>query len=223
MRTICVAPHADDEVLGCGGTLLKRVREGAEVSVVIVTLPNEDLGWDKKRVEDRVSKIKDVAKKIGVKEKNLYFLRLPAAALDSLKMGEIIGKLSDVFKDFEPNEVLLPHGGDIHSDHSVVYRSVLSCTKWFRYPSVKRIMCYETPSETDFGLNPAEQFVPNTFVDITHYFEEKLEVMKLYSEEMGEFPFPRSVETLESLANLRGSQSGVQKAEAFFMLRQFIE
>jgi len=44
--------------------------------------------------------------------------------------------------------------------------------------------------------------------------------MKIYASEMGEFPFPRSEETLRALAKLRGSQAAYEAAEAFMLLRE---
>jgi len=89
-----------------------------------------------------------------------------------------------------------------------------ACTKWFRYPSVKRVLAYETPSETDFGIDPRDSgFKPNVFVDIGGQLDRKIELMKIYASEMGEFPFPRSEKALRALAQLRGSQAGFKAAE----------
>ena len=96
-----------------------------------------------------------------------------------------------------------------------------ACTKWFRYPSVKRVLAYETPSETDFGIDPRDTgFKPNVFVDITVQLKRKVELMKIYASEVGEFPFPRSEEALRALAELRGSQAGYEAAESFSLLVQ---
>ena len=61
--------------------------------------------------------------------------------------------MAEVFKKFEPNEIFLPHPGDIHSDHRITFDIASACTKWFRFPSIKRVMTYETLSETDFGFD----------------------------------------------------------------------
>ena len=69
---------------------------------------------------------------------------------------------------------IIPHSGDIHTDHQIVNKALLSATKSFRCPFIKRILSYETLSETDFNLNPYSKFIPNVFIDISHYIEEKL-------------------------------------------------
>ena len=74
---------------------------------------------------------------------------------------------------------------------------------------------YETPSETEFNFVENRVFRPNVFVNISRYIDDKIEVMEIYVNEMGEYPFPRSEKTLRALAILRGSQSGFESAEAF--------
>ena len=137
-------------------------------------------------------------------------------------MTNLVSNMSDVFSDFQPDEVLLPHPGDAHSDHRVAFDAASACTKWFRYPSVKRVMTYETPSETEFGLNPiAKSFRPNLFVNISEQLDLKLKLLSFYKSELGEHPFPRSLESVRALALLRGSQMGARAAETFQILREF--
>jgi len=81
-------------------------------------------------------------------------------------------------------------------------------------------LAYETLSETDFGLDTNQYFRPNVFVDIEQFLDDKLRAMDIYASELGEFPFPRSRETIKALALLRGSASGFKAAEAFELLRE---
>jgi LmbE family N-acetylglucosaminyl deacetylase len=102
----------------------------------------------------------------------------------------------------------------------VVFNAVAAGTKWFRHPSVRRVLAYETLSETDFGLNASPGFKPNVFVDITHFIDKKIEAANVYASELGKFPFPRSPEAIRALASVRGATSGFQAAEAFELLRE---
>jgi LmbE family N-acetylglucosaminyl deacetylase len=217
-RILIIAPHPDDEILGSGGTLLRRRAEGAELGWLIVTGILEQNGWPAKLVQQRETEIAKVAELIGFKE--IFNLRLPTAQLDRIPLGDLIDKFSIVFKSFQPEEVLLPNRSDAHSDHRVVFDAAAACTKWFRYPSVRRVLAYETVSETDFSLDADHAFHPNCFVDISNYLERKLEVMAVYKTEIGVFPFPRSIEAIRALACLRGATSGFKAAEAFQMLRE---
>jgi len=221
MKTLIVAPHPDDELLGCGGTLLRRVAEGGTVAWLLMTAITKEAGWEVEKIQQRSLEIERVREGLQVAPHHLYALGFPTAELDRIPMNTLVKKISEVFTDFRPDEVLLPYPGDVHSDHRVTFEAASACTKWFRYPSVKRVLAYETPSETDFGIDPRDSgFKPNVFVDIGGQFEQKIELMKIYESEISEFPFPRSEKTLRALAQLRGSQAGFEAAEAFSLLVQ---
>lgn len=222
MKSLIIAPHPDDELLGCGGTLLKRVAEGNTVGWVLMTAISVDKGWTKQQVEKREDEIERVRKGLGINPRYLYRLNFPSAELDQITSSNLINRLSKVVQDFKPEELFLPHPGDIHSDHRVTFAVTSACTKWFRYPSIKRVMTYETLSETDFGLDQvAGVFRPNLFVDITSYLQRKMELLSVYQSEIGEHPFPRSLDSVAAQALLRGAQRGVKAAEAFQVLREF--
>ena len=217
-RSIVISPHPDDETLGAGGTLLRKKAEGERIAWLIITKISVDGGWPVDRLEARTSEIQRI--KRFYKFDEVYALNFPTTNLDTIPMRDLVEAISNVFKAFEPEDVFVPHPGDIHTDHSVVFRAVASCTKWFRYPSVKRILAYETLSETDFGLIADQAFNPNVFVDITGYIKKKLKAMNIYASEVGQFPFPRSNEAILALASLRGAASGYKSAEAFQLLRE---
>jgi LmbE family N-acetylglucosaminyl deacetylase len=218
LKTLVIAPHPDDELLGCGGTLLRRAAAGGELAWLIVTGISESGGFSAAQVRKREAEIAQVAAEIGFAQ--VFNLGLPTAQLDALPMSEIVSRFSAVFKAFAPEEVFLPHRADVHSDHRVVFDAAAACTKWFRYPSVRRVLAYETISETEAGLDGGFVFQPNCFVDIGAYLERKLKAIALYESELGSFPFPRSLEAIRALAQLRGAASGFSAAEAFQILRE---
>jgi len=218
VKTIIIAPHPDDEVLGAGGTLLRRKAEGATVAWLIVTGITAETGWSEDKIKQRADEIKQVTALFGFD--SVFELNFPTTQLDQVPMSDLVGAISNVFKTFEPEEVFVPHPSDVHTDHRVVFNAVASCTKWFRYPSVKRVLAYETLSETDFGLGTSQAFQPNVFIDIEPYLADKLRAMDIYASEVGEFPFPRSHEAIRALASLRGVASGFKAAEAFELLRE---
>jgi N-acetylglucosamine malate deacetylase 1 len=218
MRSLIIAPHPDDEVLGVGGTLLRRKSEGAEVAWLIVTTILAESGRSEASVRLRAEEIRRVAELFRFDK--VFSLNFPTTQLDQVPISKLIAGVSNAFKTFEPEEVFVPHPSDIHSDHRVVFNAAAACTKWFRYPSVKRVLAYETLSETDFGLGTDRGFRPNVFVDIAPFLEAKLRAMDIYASELGEFPFPRSQQAIRALATLRGAASGFMAAEAFELLRE---
>lgn len=217
-RVIVIAAHPDDETLGVGGTILKHVAQGDKVAWLIVTKITEEQGFSKSRIESRENEIETVASKYSFS--NVYNLEYPTASLSSASLPKLIPMISDVFNDFKPEIVYTMNRSDIHSDHRIIFDSVYACTKSFRYPFIKTVLMYECISETEFAPALSEnQFVPNYFVDISLFFQEKCSIMKLYETELSDHPFPRSLKNIEALAVFRGASVGVDYAESFQLLK----
>lgn len=218
-KILVVAPHADDESLGCGATLLRHIANGDEVHWLLVTGMSRDSGFSEQQIFVRNNEISKVHKLYGFIQKHELFL--PPAALDTLPKGQIVSAISSVIKEVEPEIVYTVYRNDAHSDHEIVYDALMSATKTFRYPFVKRVLAYETISETDFGMKPEDGgFRPNVFNNIEGYLEKKLEILAVFESEMGEFPFPRSNKAIAALAYLRGVQASCEAAEAFMLLKE---
>ena len=216
---LCIAPHPDDETLGCGGTLLRHIAEGDDVHWLIVTGITETLGFSAARVASRAREIDAVAAAYGFKQ--VHRAGLPTTRLDALPKSELVGAVGDVISLVRPNVLYVPYRNDVHSDHAAVFDAAISCSKTFRYPSIRQICAYETLSETEFGLRPDDPgFRPNLFIDIARWVERKIDIMRMYEGEMSAFPFPRSEECLRAQAMLRGSQAGALGAEAFMILKE---
>lgn len=215
----CIAPHPDDETLGCGGTLLKHLAAGDEVHWIIVTGISTAIGFAAERVESRRLEIEAVARAYGFA--SVHALDFPTMRLDSLPMLDLVGAIGDRVRALGAEVLYVPYRNDVHSDHAAVFDAAVACAKTFRYPSVRTVLAYETLSETEFGLKPEDGgFRPNVFVDIAGYLEQKIDIMGLYAGEMAPFPFPRSDVTLRAQAQLRGSQAGTTAAEAFMLLKE---
>ena len=214
-----VAPHPDDETLGCAGTILKAKALGASVHWLIVTTIEGVSGYTQQRVSVRAAEIEAVKSAYGFD--SVHRCSLPAASLDTVSKGELVGALGAAINNIKPDTVYIPYRNDVHSDHAVVFDAAISATKTFRSPFVKAVYAYETLSETDFGLRPDDPgFRPNLYEDISNYLDDKIAIMKLFDGELGEFPFPRSEETLRALAALRGAQANCQAAEAYMILKE---
>ena len=120
----------------------------------------------------------------------------------------------------KPNTIYIPYIGDIHTDHQITNQVMQTCVKSFRYPSVKKVLMYETLSETNFNFYENVSFKANVFVDISKHINKKVKIMEIYKSEFSKHPFPRSDDSIRSLARLRGSQSGYKAAEAFQLIIQ---
>jgi LmbE family N-acetylglucosaminyl deacetylase len=217
MNVIVISSHPDDEMIGCGGTLLKHKANKDKIGWVIITNVDESQGFSSERVNSRQIEIDAVAKEVGFD--SVFKLNFPTTSLSSSSVGNLIQAISKVFNEFKPEVIYTVNRSDAHSDHRYTFDAVGSCIKSFRYPFIKKVMMYECLSETEFAPALSEKvFLPNHFVDITNFYNEKERILKIYESEIGEHPFPRSFRNLKALATFRGATAGVEYAEAFQLI-----
>ena len=220
-RIMVVAPHPDDETLGCGGTLLRHISEGDHVYWLIMSTISKEAGYSRERVDSRTDEIRRVIESYGFA--SMQQAPFITTRLDTYPKSDLIGEVSNYISKIEPDTIYLPFRHDVHSDHEAVFDAVVSCAKSFRYPFVKRLRAYETLSETEFSVRPGNNgFVPNLWVDISEYLDRKMEIMQIYKSELGYHPFPRSEKNLRALATLRGATAGKDAAEAFISLKEIV-
>ena len=216
-KILVVAPHPDDETLGCGGTILKHIKKGDEVHWLIVTKMSKKAGFSKFEIDKKNKEIEEVGNLFGFKK--IHQFGFHTTLLDQVLRVDLVNKFSRLIKEEKFHTMYLPFRNDAHSDHKIVYDSAITCAKSFRYKSIKSIFIYETLSETEYGFQPGVNFVPNLFVDISNFLKQKIKIMNSYKNEISDFPFPRSKVCIESLAKLRGSMIDCEAAEAFMIVK----
>lgn len=217
-KIIIVAAHPDDETLGAGGTLLKHIASGDQVYWLIVTEISSAGGYSEERVTRRKKEIDTVARRFGFS--GVFNLNFPTMSLSGADLTRLIPQISEIFSEVQPEIVYAMNRSDAHSDHRIIFDAVAACTKSFRYPFIKKFLMYECISETEFApALPEKQFLPNYFVDITEFLDEKISIMEEFASEVDVHPFPRSLENIKALAIFRGASVGVVYAEAFQLLK----
>lgn len=215
-KILIVAPHPDDEVLGCGG-VMKKYSEDNSVYVLVVTR-----GTPKLYNDDKIANVRNEAREshkiLGVKE--TFFFDFHAPDLDITSRADISRSISKLLNELQIDELYLPHRGDIHHDHGIVFHAGLVAARPVGNYSVKRIFTYETLSETEWAAPFSDDaFIPNHFVNIEQQMQSKLEAMQCFKSQVRPFPSTRSLETIETLAKFRGATVGFNRAEAFMVIR----
>jgi LmbE family N-acetylglucosaminyl deacetylase len=217
-RVLVIAPHADDEVLGCGGLIACLSDMGTPADVAIVT-EGKAPAYSVQSVAALKQESAEVARILGVG--GSHWLGLPAAALDTVPHAELNAAMARLVQELQPDTLLLPFPGDIHRDHQLVFQSAMVAVRPSGPGYPARVLCYETVSETNWnapGLTPP--FVPQLFVDIGAGLARKLAAFGAYASQVRDFPQERSVEALTALARMRGATVHRPAAEAFVLVRE---
>lgn len=215
-KILVIAPHPDDEVLGCGGTILKYGQQGNEVFLCIVTKAYTP-DWSEEFIKNRSKEIKTANGILGIKQ--TFLLELPTVKLDTVPQKDLNESILKVINKVKPEIIYLPHGGDINKDHRLVFEAGLVAARPSNKTSIKKIICYETLSETAEG-RVLKEFIPAIYENINKQFKKKVAAMKIYKSEIKKFPHPRSLEMMEIQAKRRGAEAGFNLAEAFMLIRE---
>jgi N-acetylglucosamine malate deacetylase 1 len=212
-----IAPHADDEVLGAGGTIAKYSAQGHEVFVLITSGHLPPL-YSRKSYEETVSEAYLAFSVLGVEKSQ--FLEIPATMIGDLPIHELNSRISKVVNDFNPHIVFCPYP-DRHIDHRLVFDSVMVATRPIgEGRNIEIVAAYETLSETHWNAPHIEpNFTPNWVIDISDHLAKKLDALGCYKSQISEFPGPRSIEAIEALAKFRGTQAGFGYGESFHIVR----
>ena len=222
---LVVAAHPDDEVLGCGGTIARHADHGDKVTILLAAEGATSRGSQGnhnkyKRELDSLAKSAQLSSDIlGASE--LIHLDLPDNRLDSLDLLDIVKYIEDVSLKAQPDLVYVHHSGDLNIDHRILNQAVITAFRPLPGSRDITLLAYEVSSSTEWQppSSSFSPFCPNWFIDITDQWERKLKALNIYQQEMRPWPHSRSVQSLEYLARLRGSQIGRQYAEAFCLLR----
>ena len=217
-RTLVLAPHPDDEVLGCGGTIARLAQSDGEVHVGIVTRGMAPQ-FSEAQVGQVLVEAESAHARLGVAR--THFLDLPAARLDTVPRAELNAAVGALVSSVRPDTLFVPFVGDLHFDHGLVFDAAMVAARPRGQGGPMRILAYETMSETNWAapyLGPT--FAPNVFVDIAEQLDAKLEAFACFASQRKPFPDERSTEALTALALLRGATAHCYAAEAFVLVRE---
>jgi LmbE family N-acetylglucosaminyl deacetylase len=220
MIILVVAAHPDDETFGCGGTMARHAAQGDEVHVLVVTRGSPEM-FPTELIETGRRELQAACQILGVSQ--VHSLDFPAAKLDAVPGYAIADAIGEIIRSLQPSIVYLPHRGDLHADHRAVYLATLVASRPINHCPVRRLLCYETLSETDWSPPTGDDaFVPTVFVDIADHLEQKTRALACYQSQVKPSPHTRSLRSAEALARLRGGTVSVDAAEAFMLVREII-
>lgn len=204
---LVLAPHTDDGEFGCGGTLAKFIDQGAKVIYVAFSAAEQSvmphLPKDILRTE-----IKAAAKVLGIAKENLIILDFEVRQFPKVRQ-EILEKMVELEKEYNPDIVFLPSENDTHQDHITI------ANEGFRAFKRHTMLAYEMPWN---NLN----FKTTCFFEISRSnLEKKIDAMSCYKSQ--EHRSYANSEFVKSLAKVRGVQIGKDFAETFEVVRWVIK
>lgn len=226
-KVLVIAAHPDDEVLGCGGTIARFAHQGHDVYTFIlgegVTSRDDKRDVNARQAElEKLKQDMNTANKIlGVKDAFMH--DFPDNRFDSVDFLDIVKAVEKVKNEIRPSVIFTHHFGDLNIDHRITHQAVLTAARSVKDEPVKTIYGFEVLSSTEWnGYDRSTAFVPSVFYDVSVYLEKKIEAMKSYSSELVEFPHPRSIKSIKLNAQMWGSKTGLDCAEAFILIRSIL-
>lgn len=221
-RSLIIAAHPDDDILGCGGIISKH-HKNTNFKVVFIAegstcrFDNPSSKEAKDEIKKRNLMGKNALKFLRVDEYEFY--NLPCGRLDQVPQIEINKIIEKEIRIFNPDTIFTHSTCDSNKDHHKIFDATIIAAR--PGGGVKTILSYEVLSSTEWGFS--KSFLPNVFFPLEKKdIENKCEALSKYETELKEFPFPRSKIGIKSLAQFRGMQSGNKYAEAFHLVRQIV-
>ncbi len=219
-KILVIAAHPDDELMGCGGALRTWLKSNKVRTVILGEGAMARTGATNKNKRTVQKQAVAANKKIGVE--NLQLLQFPDNRFDTVALLDIVKVIELDIARFRPDWILTHHYGDLNIDHQRTFQAVLAATR--PMPGKKKIgvVCFETPSATEWNAQCAENvFKPNLYIDITKTIEVKLRALAAYKTEMKKYPHARSIKGIRAMAQNWGRKIGVEYAEAYEIIRTY--
>ena len=217
-KYLIIAAHPDDEILGCGGLLIKLSKMGKKVRIVYLAegvstrFPGKEfskISLNHKSKRENVCKA--ICKSLHIKE--IFFSDKLCTRLDEYPLINFTREIEKHINQFKPEIVLTHNPFDLNIDHQIAYKSVENATRPYRKDFLKCIASFEVPCSSNFTF--LKKFNPNIYLDISLEINKKISLFEKYKNEVRKFPFPRSRKGIKAMSEFRGIQSGINNAEAY--------
>jgi len=222
-KSLIFAPHPDDEILSCGGYILKELSEGNEVKVVLLTAGSTGARKgldvdDEKFTEIRCSEFENAINELGVSEHEIFGCDndfYTGADETPLFHASVIKRVIDSIKSFKPEIIFCPQPNDTHRVHRAVNLLVKECIYHCRTGAYNSHSDGKLPEANLFFFESPESDMKPEAVhvcDISDFFEKKVEIFKKCYPDQAVEPF---VNWPKLRAEYWGEKAGFKYGEAF--------
>ena len=219
-RLLVIAPHADDEVLGCGGLISKIKSVGGKVFVLIFNVGSIEKYNNKKFTDLRKKEAASAMKFLKVDRYDTIFdSPNDNRYLDAKPLHELISKIETESKvslaKIKPTIVAIPSINSHHQDHIHIFKACIAALRPLNKPIADVVISYEAPEHSRWSASGV--FQPNLYIDIEKYLARKISAFYKYKSQirMG----GRDKHTIKNHAEYRGKEAGRKICEAYFVHR----
>ena len=221
-RLLVISPHADDEVLGCGGLISKVKKEGGKVFVLIFNVGSVSSSDNAKATEIWKKETASAMKFLTVdKYETIFDSPDDNRYLDSKPLHSIIKIIETESKvsldKIKPNIVAIPTIHSHHQDHIQVFNACVAALRPMRTPVPEMVISYEAPEHSRWSTNGV--FVPNFFINMDKFLTNKINAFYRYKSQIR--VGHRDKNTIKAQAEYRGKEAGMEVSEAY-VLHRFI-
>ena len=191
-RVMVIAPHMDDEVIGCGGTLVRYRQQEIECAVTFVLA-------ERLRPKQRPQEAGAALRELGIHDS--FFMDIPVSSTAGSR--ETLSQLFEIYQVFNFDTLFVPALGDWHPDHRFVNQLTGGFLSEFD-PGPLRILGYEVWDHP----------FPDILVDISSQFEAKKKALACYESQLATFNYQKMI---EGMAVMRAAffRRRTSHAEAF--------
>jgi LmbE family N-acetylglucosaminyl deacetylase len=219
---LVICAHPDDEVLGCGGTLLKHKSKKDQINILYVYEGSTGRNKSNKfitnlNLQKRKKSALTVAKYLRVK--SIKFLNNENLNSNSNTKLKMTNEITQHVEKIKPTIIYTHSSKDLNIDHRNCLEAVLIATRTNKSKKLKKILSFEIPSSTEWSFSLFGTFSGNYFVDIEKFIKDKLNLINMYKYELKKFPYPRSKENILSQSKFVGSFVGFKNAERFEVVK----
>ncbi|MBU3144787.1 PIG-L deacetylase family protein [Clostridium sp. CF012] len=179
---LILAPHIDDDIIGCGGAILRYLSENKDVYIVYLTNSGKQGSQPEKSkvVEERKLEAINVAYALNLKKEKLFFLNGEDGDLINSKIDN---ELKNIINSVNPDTIFMPCFLDSHNDHFAVTKTLWNINnKNCNLFTNVNLYLYESQS-------PFTPLYSNVFLDITDIYKTKKMLLKFYISQTSDFKF----------------------------------
>jgi len=225
-KILIIGAHPDDETLGCGGLIIKSIKNNCKISILTlgegvssrfeIGMENSEPSLIARKI--RESEFTKCLKFLKIKDHELHHNH--CTKFDKYPLTKFVKIIEEKIKKFKPSIILTHNPYDTNIDHKITYEAVNVACRPSKLSTIRKILTFEVPCSTHLSLK--NNFRPNFYLDISHEIQQKIKAANFFKNEMRPYPFPRSIEGIQTLSKLRGMQSGCNYAEAYFVEREIV-